>query len=119
MPNKVSCKGWCPPTIIYLILAIISTIISLVTSFEHDDINYQGKNKVLYIIMHLAGVSMWTGFLYWLCSNCYNTASWIVLLLPLIITFIFVIAVFAGGIGAKISSDKSNYLRRVRNIYHR
>lgn len=106
MPNNLNCRGWCPPAVIYLTLALVSTAISLVTSHYHDDRYYQGQNKVLYTISHLVGIAIWTSLLYWLCSNCHITAAWMILLLPLILTFFFVIAVFSGGIGGKLVSDR-------------
>ena len=80
MPNSIKkCKGWCPPAVIYLTLAIVSTVVSLFTSHYHDDKNYNGENKALYTLVHLVFVAMWTAVLYWLCSNCHNTVAWVIL----------------------------------------
>jgi cell division protein FtsW (lipid II flippase) len=113
------CKGWCPPAVIYLTLAIISTVLSLFTSHRHDDMNYDGENKVLYTIIHLIFVGMWTAILYWLCSNCHNTAAWIVLLLPIIVVFFVILTVMFGfGVGAAASHSRYGSYRRVRRVYY-
>ena len=121
MPNKMRCKGWCPPAVIYLTLAIISTVLSLFTSHHHDDMHYDGEHKVLYTMVHLIFVGMWTWLLYWLCSNCHVTAAWVVLLMPIIFVFVVFLAVMFGiGTGA-IPASNNVYGRdrvRVRRVYY-
>ena len=119
MPNMMRCKGWCPPAVIYLTLAIISTLLSLFTSHYHDDMYYDGEHKVLYTMVHLLFVGMWTWLLYWLCSNCHNTAAWIVLLMPIILVFFVMLAVMFGiGVGAVVADKKRGQYSRVRRIYY-
>ena len=113
MPNKLNCKGWCPPTVIYLTLSLVSIAISLVTSHYHDDKYYRGENKVVYTISHLLGLAIWTSFLYWLCSNCYNTTAWFVLLLPIFIVFFFVLAIM---FSVDIAANQQNV--QVRRVYY-
>ena len=117
MPNNVNCKGWCPPTIIYLTLSLVSTAISLVTSHYHDDKHNQGKNKVFYTISHLIGIAFWTSILYWLCSNCHITAAWVVLMLPIILVGFLMIAIFSGGIRGKYNTGRER-VTNVRHIYY-
>jgi uncharacterized protein with PQ loop repeat len=110
MANVIKkCEGWCPPTIIYLVLSIVTTFISLLTVHKYDDMKYNGVNKVLYTIIHLFGVGLWTWLLYWLCSNCYNTAAWVILLLPVIIFVVLLILLVTVGFFATISRDRMQY----------
>jgi len=118
MPNGTKCKGWCPPAVIYLTLALVSTVISLLTSHYHDDINYNGENKSLYTIVHLIGVALWTYVLYWLCYNCHYTTAWVVLLLPIIIGFFIILVITAGIAGGAIAFNNSQRLSRVRRVYY-
>jgi uncharacterized membrane protein len=95
----IKCEGWCPPTVIYLVLSLLSTFISLMNCHKYDEIKYNGMNKVSYTIIHLFFIGLWTWFLYWLCSKCYNTTAWIILLLPIIIIFImFLFILFSSSI---------------------
>ena len=87
----MQCSGWCPPTLIYVVLAIASTIISLFVTNHYDNLKNQGANKVLYAIIHLVVVSFWTWVLYWLCSNCHSNAAWFVLLFPNILFVIYIV----------------------------
>lgn len=38
MPNSNrSCNGWCPQTVIYIVIARVGLISSLITTNKHDD----------------------------------------------------------------------------------
>jgi uncharacterized protein with PQ loop repeat len=106
------CQGFCPPTIIYLVLSIVTTFVSLMTSHQYDNIQNNGVNKVLYTIIHLCGVGLWTWLLYWLCSNCYNTTAWVILLLPVIIFVILLILLVTIGFFAAASNDRRQYTQQ-------
>ena len=106
------CQGWCPPTVIYLVLSIVTTFVSLMTAHKYDDMKYNGVNKVLYTILHLCGIFLWTWFLYWLCSNCHNTAAWVILLLPVIIFVILLILLVTVGFFAAVSNDRRKYVQQ-------
>ena len=93
--GKKGCKGWCTPTRIYLALAVVSTVLSLFTSNNLDEQYNGGQNKAILLAGHLASGALWTGILYWLCQNCYNTAAWVILLMPFIMIGLMV--AFAGG----------------------
>ena len=116
MPNKVSCKGWCPPAVIYLTLALVSTVISLFTSHYYDDVNYNGEHKALYTLVHLVGVALWTFVLYWLCYNCHYNAAWVLLLIPILFGF-FIVLILMVGI-TRIAAKNNQSLSRVRRVYY-
>jgi hypothetical protein len=122
MKNSIKCSGWCPPVVIYIVLAVSSTIISLFATSRYDDMNNQGVNKVLYSIIHLSGISIWTWVLYWLCSNCYKTTAWVVLLFPLLLFVALLIIALASGVFKKtvpIVSLQHTSLKNINNEYHR
>lgn len=81
--NKVSCNGWCYPAIIYVILAVISLIGTLLYTPEVPEQNSFGM-KLLQVVAHIIIAAFWTFVIYSLCANCHYTWAWIVLLLPLI-----------------------------------
>ena len=83
-------KGWCAPAVIYMVLATISLVISFFTMSDYDK-KTNNSNKTEIILVHLIVGILWTGLLYWLCSNSYNTLAWIILLLPLILIVILVV----------------------------
>jgi uncharacterized membrane protein len=98
------CQGWCPPTVIYLVLSIVTTFVSLMTVHRYEDMNNHGINKVLHTISHLFFIGLWTCLLYWLCSNCYNKTAWVILLLPVIIFVILLILLVTVGFLAAVSN---------------
>lgn len=76
-----TCSGWCLPTIIYLFLVIIGTLLSLFSSMD-DQV------KISLAVRQLIFGLVWTAFLYTLCYTCHEGWSWFILLLPLIIGII-------------------------------
>ena len=100
------CQGWCPPTVIYLVLSIATTFFSLMTAHKYDDMLYEGKNKVVYTISHLFFIGLWTGILYWLCSSCYNTTAWVILLSPVItLVILLVLLLFSNNRGINLNNS--------------
>lgn len=87
----MSCSGWCAPTVIYLALASVSLVISFITSDNYDQKHNDGRNKAKLLLLHLIMMAIWTGLLYWLCSNCHYNTAWFLLLLPFIFIFFLII----------------------------
>lgn len=76
-----SCSGWCLPTIIYLFLVVIGTILSLFSPIQNEvKISLAVKQLILGLV--------WTAFLYVLCYTCHEGWSWFILLLPFILGII-------------------------------
>jgi RsiW-degrading membrane proteinase PrsW (M82 family) len=118
--NKVEvqhkrCTPWCAPLIIYIILCLLYLIIVGVAIFKSK--KEEGKEKVklsskLSVLGFIFLQQLLVGLLYaFLCYRCWNTAAWILLLLPLIIIgiYLFIMLMFIGAtIGAFASlSSKS------------
>jgi xanthine/uracil permease len=79
------CKGWCWPAIIYLVLAAISLALKLLEDLSHLNRDDANAIRFAHFIFHLFWAVLWTMLFYWLCSNCHNTAAWVVLFLPVIL----------------------------------
>ena len=103
--SSKNCNGWCPPTMIYLTLSVVTTLLSLFGVTKHDKLHNGGQNKITYIVSHGLGIIFWTSILYWLCSNCYYKASWAVLLTPIILAFFVSFAVLGGMIGGTMKDQ--------------
>jgi len=71
-----SINNLCRPATIYFWLALIGILWSLV------------KLQFVSAIFSLFFVLLWTALLDYLCSKGYSTISWVLLLLPLILTVI-------------------------------
>lgn len=79
------CKGWCWPAIIYLVLAAISLAFKLLEDLSYLNKDDSNKIKFAHFIFHVFWATLWTMIFYWLCSNCHNTAAWVVFFLPVIL----------------------------------
>jgi len=57
------------------------------------------SNRGFVVLVQALIVAFWTGVMYWLCSICYNTASWFILLFPFIfgLILVFLVAIFASA----------------------
>ena len=77
------CSGWCVPTVIYAILAIISILINLFQAPpENIDRDQYIKYKLRNLLVQVVVASLWTLLMYWLCSNCHEGWAWFLLLVP-------------------------------------
>jgi uncharacterized membrane protein len=70
----------CTPAIVYLVISVISFIITIL----------HNTPKASYVITSLIWVPLWTALLNWICSKGYTAISWFILLLPVINMFLFV-----------------------------
>ncbi len=90
------CTGWCAPTIIYAILASVGTVVSII----HPDLQ-DATERVAVFIAHILSGALWTAILYVMCMYCYNTAAWVLLLIPFVLAFImlfFLAAIVISGL---------------------
>lgn len=81
--NSVTYTGWCLPTVIYVTLATVSILIRALKG------SYDATSTVL--VAELIHALFWTAIMYWLCSRGYSVLSWFILLIPLILTAVFII----------------------------
>jgi len=79
------CQGWCWPAVIYAFLVVVSLVLVL---FQDVSLLTEGEvsqMRLASLFFHVIMGVLWTWLLYWLCSNCHNTAAWVVLFLPFFI----------------------------------
>ena len=99
-----NCDGYCVPFVIYLILAILTISGQFISYFVVDDKKTEKpmttKQKVRALLGTILSSGIFAFILYALCTHCYNKASWFLLLLPFIFSFLLVIASI--GFGTKL-----------------
>lgn len=74
----------CPPAKLYVFLSIINASIYII-AISRKDI---GVDTTMPILAMLLGFCLWTYILNLICSNGWEIISWVLVTLPLIVTFI-------------------------------
>lgn len=95
------CKGWCIPLFIHIGLSIIQLLFVLFKKTYDDN----GK-KVTYplsIRMIIFGIVLvWDILigilLYYLCKHCHQGWAWVIILLPIILSFIMFVFIFIAAV---------------------
>ena len=70
----------CPPSILFLLFSLSFTIVLALVHIE-----------LFYMIIHLCVVFMWTFLLEYLCENKLTAMSWLLLVMPLVLLFFFLL----------------------------
>lgn len=83
------CSGFCTPLIIYIVLALLGMLVSLVRDID-------AETKVFILIRQLIIALLWVGLMYWLCSSCKENWAWFFLLMPFIGLFLLLIVAILG-----------------------
>ena len=102
---------WCWPFIIYIVLSIIGFIsnIYLVFSNSGSTKKMSTGQGLAYLIFKLIFYIFFGWLIYYLCKKGHTGWAWVVLLLPMILSFIFIIFFFgllgAFGIGAAVGGN--------------
>ena len=73
----------CTPAKIYLVITILSSIITLFT-----------RGSITSVIVHLLFALFWTYILSWLCKKGFSGVSWVLLLLPYILFLLAMLGLF-------------------------
>jgi len=101
MPNIVSnVRNLCSPALIYLIVAIVLLIESLIYNDDHSTIYDQSKKNnthIMNIIIGIVIITLMTFIMNKLCASGYNKLAWSIL-----IFYIFIYG-FNGSIGFSLS----------------
>lgn len=71
-----SFSGLCTPAMVYFVVSIIYLIFSSFTSFN-----------IMFIIIHIFIIMLWSWFLNFLCKNGYSIIAWLIIVLPFFIRF--------------------------------
>jgi hypothetical protein len=88
-------RDMCTPATIYFVISLIALIILGLFNLSNPDIlcigDYScnvGNNTVVFILNAIY-IIFWTFILDLMCKNGYSDLSWLILLLPFILTFVF------------------------------
>ena len=96
----IGLRNLCTPAYIYLVISVISILVIGLQNFGNDNAYCLGpyscytKNKVTIFIMKIIYVLLFTWILNIICKSGYETVSWILVLMPFILMFIFIALVF-------------------------
>ena len=87
------CTIWCLATKLYVFFAVVEIISILLLQPHFPDMTPEDRNQ--YITLYIGLLITWFLLLAWLCSTCNEAMALIFLLVPFIICFIFMLAIFA------------------------
>ena len=87
----------CPQLIIYVVLSVVSAIFTYVLSFDTFKKLPHNFKSIMIItnILVFMGMSL---LYFWLCSIGYKTTAWVILLVPIVCSFLF--GLFVNGAAA-------------------
>ena len=98
--TKFDLMDLCTPATIYFIISLIGLILLGFSNLGNEDRlcvgNYScnvGSNTIVFVL-NAVYILFWTFVLDLMCKNGYTFISWFVLLLPFILTFLFLAMVF-------------------------
>jgi len=78
-----SMSALCTPALVYVVIAVITTIIAAVYSFQP-----------LSLLVKVIFIMFWTWFLNFLCTKGYTGISWFLVLLPFILLLVSAVIMF-------------------------
>ena len=87
----------CTPAYVYLVISAISILVLAFQNLGSNQIFCAGSfscsanNTALVFVIQVIYVLFWTWLLNKLCQNGASTVSWILVLLPLIMMFLFIV----------------------------
>lgn len=94
--TKFNLKKLCTPASIYFILSLVALIILGVTNMGDNErlcvgnYNCHVGNKTMVFIIDGIYILFWTFVLDLMCKNGYSDLSWFILLLPILLSFLFI-----------------------------
>ncbi len=96
----IGLRDLCTPAFIYLILSAVAIIFIAIQNLGGSDTycvgSYGCKTSfvTLIFVFKIIYILFWTWLLNIICKSGYETVSWILVLLPFILMFIFIALVF-------------------------
>ena len=88
-------RKMCTPATIYFLISLIGLILLGVSNLDSPDrlcigdySCYVGNNTIVFVLNAIY-ILFWTFILDLMCKNGYGSLSWFILLLPFILTFLF------------------------------
>lgn len=91
LKNKNKCTWRCTPLIIYLILSVVSMLMTIMRRLP-DNIEKKGITKATILLSQIVGTILWGGFIAWLCQNCHEGWAWFIVFLPVILGILIIIS---------------------------
>ena len=99
--TKFNLMQLCTPATIYFIISIVGLILLGASNLGNEDRlcvgSYScnvGSNTVVFVL-NCIFILFWTFILDLMCKNGYSGLSWFILLLPFILTFMFLAMIFS------------------------
>ena len=89
--NNKKCTWKCMPFIIYIILAVVSMLMTLMRKLP-DNLEKKNITKATILLSQIVGTLLWSGFIAWLCQNCHEAWAWFFILLPVILGVLLLIS---------------------------
>ena len=95
-PRKI--RDLCAPSMLYFIISIIGLIVAILTNLGHHNKLVLGSysmnvvNTTLVFVIKLIFILLWTWILNLICRDGYEIISWILVFLPFIVMFLYILA---------------------------
>ena len=86
------CTWKCIPFIIYIILSIVTMLMTLIRKMPNNQQNYKAS-KATILLSQIVSTIFWGGFIAWLCQNCHEGWAWFFIFLPIILGILLIISV--------------------------
>ena len=93
--SKFNLLNMCTPATIYFVISLIGLILVGVNNVDNNDkiciwnYNCYVGNNITVFIVNAIYILFWTFLLDLMCKNGYTSISWFVLLLPFLLSFLF------------------------------
>lgn len=104
MTIKQQFNALCPPAKLYLVITCISILAIWIQNLREPNTYKVGSYKiplhhhnVLFFIIKIVGMALWTWFLQFMCRKGYKGVSWFMVIIPYIIFFVMIGVVVVTG----------------------
>ena len=97
LDSQVEKATSCAPFVVFVVLAVISTIIYLIIAATSRKADV--SQVIVYLLFHIIFYILFGWLIYYLCKKGHQGWAWFLVLLPLILSSIFVIAIFGLALG--------------------
>ncbi len=100
----IGLRNLCTPALIYFVLSAFAIVLMAMQNINDTSVycvgsySCQGTNNMVLFAFKIIYVIFWTWLLNVLCQSGYETVSWVLVILPFVLMFIFVAMVFASHV---------------------
>jgi len=102
-------KNLCSPAMVYLVISFFSILSILIQNLNNNNMLNVGSykinvhNNITYFVGHTLYVLVWTFILNFLCKKGYSKLSWLLVILPFIFIFIFILSMISLIFGSTLN----------------